>query len=139
MLFYKLTLSFCPMSLFLCELSLLICHFLSLPNMGCCCPGGASNDNGDGKLGGKSGCSGNSHLVGASKATLDHFLTQEERQEILANASISIPLRLLLNAPFCTFSAFSKSIYLTGIGGITIENLRQFNIKVCRQCLLYVL
>lgn len=105
--------------------------------MGCCCPQGVSNESVQCKASGKSACSGNSRLARASKATLEHFLTQEERSEILANASISIPLRLLLNAPFCTFSAFSQSIYLTGIGGITIENLRQFNIKVCNQVVFY--
>lgn len=107
--------------------------FSACKNMGCCYPGITCNESGNLKESGKSSCSSNFRLVGASKATLDHFLAQEERTEILANPSISIPLRLLLNAPFCTFSAFSQNIYLTGIGGITIENLKQFNIKVCRQ------
>lgn len=72
--------------------------------------------------------------VARSKATMDQFMTHKERAALLTDADISLHLKILLGVPFSNFSAFSQHIYLTGMGGMTLENLQQHNVK----CLINV-
>ncbi len=58
------------------------------------------------------------------------MLSNKERDAIIADPSISLPTKLILNPPFSCFSRFTEHLYLTGIGGITLENLKQHNIKL---------
>jgi len=67
--------------------------------------------------------------INRSQSTMEHFMSNRERTAMLAHSSISATTRLLLSAPFSAFSAFDEQLYLTGIGGITLDNLKQHHIK----------
>src|SRR5699024_5543723 len=72
--------------------------------------------------------------VTRSKSTLELFMTNKERSLIQSSVAISVHTKLLLNPPFSNFSEFTEHIFLTGIGGITLDNLKQNSIK----CLINV-
>lgn len=92
----------------------------------CCCPPekktGSEANAGNGSRFGSS-------LVCLNKSTLELFLTHSERALIIDNPSTSADLKVLLSAPFSNFSAFTEHIYLTGISGVTQNNIRQYSIK----------
>lgn len=64
-----------------------------------------------------------------SKLAMEAFLTNKERTAIINDPSTSVHLKLLLSAPFSNISAFDERVFFTGIGGITLDNLKQYNIK----------
>jgi len=72
---------------------------------------------------------GSNSPVARSKSTMELFMTHKERASIRNDSSISDNTKLLLSPPFCNFSAITKQVYLTGIGGITLDNLKKYNIK----------
>lgn len=77
----------------------------------------------------ESGTLNNPSPVMRSRSMMERFMRNRERAQISASDSISPSTRLLLRAPFSNFSCFSQQIYLTGWGGITLDNLKQYNIK----------
>ena len=72
--------------------------------------------------------------VARSKSIMEMFMTNKERTVILNMTSVSPSTRLLLSPPFSNFSSFNQQLYLTAIGGVTLDNLKQYNIK----CLINV-
>lgn len=72
--------------------------------------------------------------VARCKSGKDQFMSNQDRSALLNSGSISTSTRLLLSAPFSNFSSFNPHLYLTGVGGITLDNLKQYYIK----CLINV-
>ena len=67
--------------------------------------------------------------VTRSKSTMEMFMTNQQRTAILNMGSLSPSIRILLSPPFSNFSSFNQQLYLTALGGITLDNLKQYHIK----------
>ena len=94
--------------------------------MGCCQPKPQKTDP---KQAESNNAPGDDCPVARSKSTMCLFLTNKERVAILNSELISPSTRLLLCPPFANFSAFNSHLYLTGLAGITLDNLKQHHIK----------
>ena len=64
-----------------------------------------------------------------SKSTMAQFASKQDRDSVRNGDSLSACTKFLLDPPFSTFSAFNAQLYLTGIGGITLDNLKRHRIK----------
>lgn len=62
-------------------------------------------------------------------SAMNLFITNKDRVNILNNPNMSMPTKLLLNPPFCNMSCFNSHLYLTGLSGLTIDNLKSSFVK----------
>ena len=57
------------------------------------------------------------------KQRTDKILTKKELENMRLKTNISPDVRIILNPPFSLVDRITDSLYLTGVGGLTIENL----------------
>ncbi len=58
-----------------------------------------------------------------------HFSTAADIRHLRDNPNTDSDIKLVLSEPFCEFTKVRDHLFLTGVGGIVKENIKNHNIK----------